>query len=108
MQRESLERQISGLQKKLERKESREMELELRRLQEQLEETPELKPVRYFADDCSSEALTSLMAANNGVFSVISTEGGIFDIMAGRYSNKSNIDVWLKRSLWRCHLCGSE
>ena len=49
-----------------------------------------------FADDCSSEALTSLMASNNGVFSVISTEGGIFDIMAGRYSNKSNIDVWLK------------
>ena len=96
LQRESMERQISGLQKKLERKESREMELELRQLQEQLEETPELKPVRFFADDCSSEALTSLMAANNGVFSVISTEGGIFDIMAGRYSNKSNIDVWLK------------
>ena len=59
LQRESLERQISGLQKKLERKESREMELELRQLQEQLEETPELKPVRFFADDCSSEALTS-------------------------------------------------
>lgn len=96
LQRESLERQISGLQKKLERKESREMELELQQLQEQLEETPELKPVRFFADDCSSEALTSLMASNNGVFSVISTEGGIFDIMAGRYSNKSNIDVWLK------------
>ena len=96
LQRESLERQISGLQKKLERKESREMELELRQLQEQLEETPELKPIRFFADDCSSEALTSLLASNNGVFSVISTEGGIFDIMAGRYSNKSNIDVWLK------------
>ena len=55
LQRESLERQISGLQKKLERKESREIELELRQLQEQLEETPELKPVRFFADDCSSE-----------------------------------------------------
>ena len=36
------------------------------------------------------------MAANGGVFSVISTEGGIFDIMAGRYSNKANIDIWLK------------
>lgn len=34
LQREALERQISGLQKKLERKESREMELELRQLQE--------------------------------------------------------------------------
>jgi len=27
---------------------------------------------------------------------VLSTEGGIFDIMAGRYSSKVNIDVWLK------------
>ena len=96
LQRESLERQISGLQKKLERAENRETELELRQLQEQLEDTPELKPVRFFADDCSSEALTSLMAANGGVFSVISTESGIFDIMAGRYSNKANIDIWLK------------
>ena len=70
--------------------------MELEFLPEQLEETPELKPVRFFADDCSSEAPTSLMAVKNGVFSVISTEGGIFDIMVGRYSNKSNIDVWLK------------
>ena len=95
-QRESLERQIAGIQKKLERAENRELELELRHLQGQLEDMPELKPVRFFADDCSSEALTSLMAANGGVFSVISTEGGIFDIMAGRYSNKANIDIWLK------------
>ncbi len=95
-QRESLERQIAGIQKKLERAENRELELELRHLQGRLEDTPELKPVRFFADDCSSEALTSLMAANGGVFSVISTEGGIFDIMAGRYSNKANIDIWLK------------
>ena len=96
LERESLQRQIAGLQKKLERKENREIELELQQLQTQLEELPELKPVRFFADDCSSEALTSLMAANNGVFTVISTEGGIFDIMAGRYSSKANIDIWLK------------
>ena len=69
-QRESLERQIAGIQKKLERAENRELELELRHLQGRLEDTPELKPVRFFADDCSSEALTSLMAANGGVFSV--------------------------------------
>ena len=96
LQRESLERQIVSLKKKLERNENQETELELRQIEEQLEDTPELKPVRFFADDCSSEALTSLMAANGGVFSVISTEGGIFDIMAGRYSNKANIDIWLK------------
>ncbi|MBE6929802.1 MAG: DUF3987 domain-containing protein [Ruminococcaceae bacterium] len=96
LQRESLERQISGLQKKLERAENSDVKTELRQLQEELENLPEIKPVRFFADDCSSEALTSLMAANGGIFSVISTEGGIFDIMAGRYSNKANIDIWLK------------
>ena len=96
LQRESLERQIVSLKKKLERSDSHETELELRQIEEQLADTPEIKPVRFFADDCSSEALTSLMSANGGVFSVISTEGGIFDIMAGRYSNKANIDIWLK------------
>lgn len=36
------------------------------------------------------------MAANSGTISVISTEGGIFDVMAGRYNSRANIDVWLK------------
>ena len=72
------------------------MELELQQLEGQLADMPELKPVRFFADDCSSEALTSLLANNGGILSVISSEGGIFDIMAGRYSSKTNIDVWLK------------
>ena len=96
LKRETLERQIAGIQKQLERKESKDLDYELQYLKSELEQTPELKPVRFFADDCSSEALTSLMAANGGTFSVISTEGGIFDIMAGRYSNKVNIDIWLK------------
>lgn len=95
-QREDLERKIAGLQKKLEGKDNPQMENELHALEAQLEELPEMKAARFFADDCSSEALTSLIANNNGIFSVISTEGGIFDIMAGRYSSKANIDVWLK------------
>ena len=95
-ERGSLERQIAGIKKKLESKPDTSMELELQQLEAELEEMEELKQVRFFADDCSSEALTSLMANNNGILSVISTEGGIFDIMAGRYSGKPNIDVWLK------------
>lgn len=95
-QREDLERKIAGLQKKLEGKNNPQMENELHTLEAQMEELPEMKAARFFADDCSSEALTSLIANNNGIFSVISTEGGIFDIMAGRYSSKANIDVWLK------------
>ncbi len=95
-QREYLERQINGLEKKLEHKSTPEMERELQNLQAQLDNLPDLKQVRFTADDCSSEALTSLLANSGGRFAVISTEGGIFDIMAGRYSSKANIDVWLK------------
>ena len=51
---------------------------------------------RYIADDCTSEALISIMAQNNGIISVVSAEGGCFDILMGRYADKINIDVWLK------------
>ena len=95
-QRASLQRKIEGLETKLKHKPNREEELELQSLQEELENLPEQKPVRFFADDCTSEALTNLLSGNHGIFSVISTEGGIFDVMAGRYSNRVNIDTWLK------------
>ena len=94
--RESLERRIEGLRERLCRADDEKAEKELHDLEGELEELPDLKTVRFFADDCSSEALTSLLANNGGLFSVISTEGGIFDIMAGRYSGKANFDVWLK------------
>ncbi len=87
LERERLQRQISFIQKKLEQSGDWVQEAQLNVLTDELDALPELKPVRYFADDCSSEALTSLMAANGGVFSVISTEGGVFDMMAGRYNS---------------------
>lgn len=95
-EREAMERQIDSVKDKLRRCEDSELEMELHQLEDDLAALPVVKPVRFFADDCSSEALTSLLANNGGVFSAISTEGGIFDIMAGRYSSKANIDVWLK------------
>ena len=88
--REALQRQISALEKRLERKSTPQMEQELQALQNQLADYPVIKQSRFTADDCSSEALTSLLAGNGGRFAVISTEGGIFDIMAGRYSSKDN------------------
>lgn len=94
--REKLQRKIAGLKSRLERREDEETEQELREAEDELAALPELMPLRLYADDCSSEALTSLLARNGGVFSVISSEGGIFDIMAGRYSSKANMEVWLK------------
>jgi len=95
-ERDALQRRINYLQRKMEQSSTAAEEAQLNTLMDQLDSTPEMKPTRFFADDCSSEALTSLMAENGGVISVISTEGGIFDMMNGRYSNKVNIDVWLK------------
>ena len=56
----------------------------------------ELHPLRLLADDTTPEALISLLANNEGKMSVISSEGGIFEILQGRYTQSVNIDVFLK------------
>ena len=96
LDREADERRIAGLSKELEHDPDPEKEEELRRLKTGLEEEPELIPARFTADDCTSEALTALMAKHHGRIGVISAEGGIFDILAGRYNNRVNLDIWLK------------
>ncbi|MFF8426045.1 YfjI family protein [Streptomyces sp. NPDC016566] len=48
------------------------------------------------ADDSTPETVTSLIAEQGGRLSVMSDEGGIFDIIAGRYSGKPNMEVFLK------------
>lgn len=55
-----------------------------------------IKPLRLIADDITSEALASLLSENKGILTIISTEGGLFDIFAGRYSNSISIDTILK------------
>lgn len=59
-------------------------------------EQHQTKSLRLIADDITPEAMTSLLANNNGVLSIITTEGGIFDTLAGRYSNTISIDTVLK------------
>ena len=51
---------------------------------------------RLLADDVTPEAASSLLADNNGRIAIISAEGGLFDILAGRYANKVNLDPFLK------------
>ncbi|MET9483511.1 YfjI family protein [Streptomyces sp. NPDC006638] len=48
------------------------------------------------ADDVTPENLTTLLAEQGGRISVMSAEGDIFDIIAGRYSGKPNLGVFLK------------
>lgn len=68
----------------------------LKEKQDELTNFVDVKPLRLLADDASAEALTSLLAANNGKMAVISSEGGIFEILNGRYSQSVNIDTFLK------------
>jgi hypothetical protein len=52
---------------------------------------------RLIADDVTPEAVGSLLAEHGGRLAIISAEGGIFDVMGGRYSNNvPSLDVWLK------------
>jgi hypothetical protein len=70
-----------------------------------------IKPL-FIVDDVTAEALGIHMAENNERMAVMSTEGGIFDIMAGRYSDKnSNLDLYLKAHSgdpWSSHRVGRE
>lgn len=59
-------------------------------------EATEPKPLRLWTDDATMEALTSLLADNGGRMAVVSAEGGIFEMLNGRYTNGVNIDVFLK------------
>jgi replicative DNA helicase len=52
---------------------------------------------RLFTSDVTPEKLASLLHENHGRMAVLSAEGGIFDIMAGRYSSGlPNLDVYLQ------------
>ncbi|HZO25554.1 MAG TPA: YfjI family protein [Chloroflexota bacterium] len=53
---------------------------------------------RLIADDCSPERLAMLLHEQGGRLAILSPEGGIFDLIAGRYSTTGapNLDHYLK------------
>ncbi len=53
---------------------------------------------RFWTQDITPEKLGALMAENGGRMAVLSDEGGIFDILAGRYSKTAapNLDLFLQ------------
>lgn len=69
------------------------------RLTKELAEAHVPHAPRLLADDCTPERLAMLMAANGGRMAVLSPEGGIVEIMAGRFSKDGrtpNLDLFLK------------
>lgn len=67
------------------------MKKELAELEENM-----VKPLTLLADDVTTEALVKLLNENDERIAIASAEGGIFGMLAGRYSSHPNIDIFLK------------
>ena len=86
-----LDNDIRRAEKKGDVKLSHKLRVQLQELKQNL-----VRPLRFIADDVTPEALTTMLANNDGVLTILSTEGGLFDIMAGKYSQTVSIDTLLK------------
>ncbi len=70
---------------------------EARRLAEELSTEPVASLPKLIVDDATAEAVEIQLAAQGGRLVVAGCEGGLFDVMAGRYSSGvGNLDCFLK------------
>ena len=69
---------------------------DIERIAQLIADFDEISPLQIYVDDITPEKLVSVLSANDGHAAIISTEGGIFDTLAGAYSRVVNIDVMLK------------
>lgn len=58
--------------------------------------TPEAHPFRLVLDDATPEALILKLYEHAQRLAILSTEGGPFEMMGGRYSDNANLDPYLK------------
>lgn len=84
------------LRKKWEKAISRGDEEEATQLAEDLRSTPDIKPLELLLTDATPEALAKAMGRNNGRMGFASGEGGLFNVLAGAYSEQVNLDVLLQ------------
>ena len=94
MRKNILERRKKAVEEKAAK--GKASEEELIEIAEELASFRETKPLKLYVDDVTTEKLTSVLAENNGHAAIMSTEGGIFDTLAGVYTKNVNIDVILK------------
>ncbi len=69
---------------------------EMEKIAREISEFEEILPMQLYVDDITTEKLVSVISANHGRAALISSEGGIFDTLAGIYTKNVNIDVMLK------------
>lgn len=63
---------------------------------DELRELPDATAPRLMADDATPEKVVDMLREQHGRLALVSTEGGVFGLMTGRYSDKSNLDVYLQ------------
>ena len=51
---------------------------------------------KFTVGDATPEALAKIMSENQGRMAVHSTEGGVFDLMTGRYGDRANLEIYLQ------------
>ena len=96
-----LQKRIEALQKKAGRTEDdaerEEIEKELPELEKQLSTLKIPARPRFICDDVTMEALAMLMLQQGGRMALFSSEGGPFEIMAGRYTDgDAAFELYLK------------
>lgn len=94
MERRILERRQKAIEEKVAKGNAEPKEME--QIAREISEFEDVKPLHLYVDDITTEKLVSVMAGNKGRAALISSEGGIFDTLAGIYTRNVNIDVMLK------------
>jgi len=99
-QRDVNQRRIDQLKIKAAKPETEQAEREncLRQISEIEDSTPvDLNEPRLWTDDVTPERLQDMLCDHNERMSLISDEGGTFEVMAGLYNNgRSNVNVYLQ------------
>ena len=94
MQKRILERRQKAIEEQVAKGKAEPGELD--RVAQEVADFVEEKPLHLYVDDITTEKLVSVMASNHGRAALVSSEGGIFDTLAGIYTKNVNIDVMLK------------
>ena len=94
MHKRILERRQKAIEDKVAKGQAEPGDLE--KIAREIAEFRDISPLRLYVDDITTEKLVSVMAGNKGRAALISSEGGIFDTLAGIYTRNVNIDVLLK------------
>ena len=94
MRRRVLERRQKAIEEQVAKGKAEVSEME--KIAEEIANFTEEQPMQLYVDDITTEKLVSVIAANKGRAALVSSEGGIFDTLAGIYTKNVNIDVMLK------------